>query len=550
MTVRVSDKSYGYRPTDTQGNSITQFVSRTLEDSTTISVNGYLFLPPRGITQYSALYRLIQLTYSLRYVVWIIAAVCLLGAIITAVQCVRTAGLRKNEEEIHCSKFIRYTPFSILVLLFAAAVCGVMFGIVVLDELVLQGVGIYAFTYEIVFGANLIFLMLIWLLSALVKKIRIKALWSTSIIGYIKGYINRKVLPHHFLRSIRSKSSELWRNLSLWWKAGLIAGGVTLLDILFLLGFCYFSWHNEVLFVLLILLMVAEKMTLLAFSIIGIYQMQKIKLGAKRIRDGGTKEKIDTSGMFWEFRSHADTLNRIGDGIQTAVEEQLKSERFQTELITNVSHDIKTPVTSIINYIDLLSRLDLQNETAAEYLEVLTRQSGKLKRLTEDLVEASKAQSGCITPKLAPLDFGLMLTQVCGEYTDRMEQANLTPMFHLPDAPVMIEADGKMLWRVCDNLMSNIIKYALPGTRVYFDLTGGTLTIRNISREVLNTTGEELVKRFVRGDASRGQTSGSGLGLAIAMSLTELMNGTLTVQVDGDLFKVILTFQQIDPQNL
>ena len=233
-------------------------------------------------------------------------------------------------------------------------------------------------------------------------------------------------------------------------------------------------------------------------------------------------------------------LSNISAGIGRAVEERMKSERMKTDLITNVSHDLKTPLTSIVNYVDLLKKEELHNETAAGYVAVLDRQAQKLKKLTEDIVEASKASSGVLNVNLAPTDAAELLRQCAAEYAERFAAADLTPMLRIPAEPVMASADGRLLWRVFDNLLGNVVKYAMPGTRVYLDAaadsTGVTLSVRNISKEPLEKSGDELMERFVRGDASR-HAEGSGLGLAIAASLTALQGGTLTILPDGDLFR-------------
>ena len=233
----------------------------------------------------------------------------------------------------------------------------------------------------------------------------------------------------------------------------------------------------------------------------------------------------------------------ISDGMAKAVDERMKSERLKTELITNVSHDIKTPLTSIINYVDLLEKEHLEDEKAVEYLEVLERQSAKLKKLTEDLVEASKASTGNLEVENEQIEAGVFLTQTVGEFEERLSAAGLELIVSKPDDKVYITADGRHLWRVVDNLMNNICKYAQPNSRVYVNLetTDEDISIifRNMSKFPLNINGDELQERFVRGDKSR-NTEGHGLGLSIAKSLMDLMNGKMEIYVDGDLFKVVL----------
>ena len=245
------------------------------------------------------------------------------------------------------------------------------------------------------------------------------------------------------------------------------------------------------------------------------------------------------------LKKHEENLQSIQLGIQKAVDEQTRAERMKTELITNVSHDIKTPLTSIVNYVDLLEKEDIQPEKAKEYVDVLNRQAARLKKLTEDLVEASKASSGSLPVHLAPTDVNVLLSQLAGDYLEKLEDVQLEPIFRPAPSQPVIQADGQLLSRVLGNLFSNICKYAMPGTRVYFESAADentvSLTFKNISKYELNIPAEELMARFVRGDRSR-HTEGSGLGLSIAQSLTELQGGTFRLEIDGDLFKAVVTF--------
>ena len=275
----------------------------------------------------------------------------------------------------------------------------------------------------------------------------------------------------------------------------------------------------------------------------------KLKIAGEALRDGLDGYRVDTSHMVGALREHGEDLNRIGEGVNKAVEERLKSERLRTELITNVSHDIKTPLTSIINYVDLLEKEEIPNENAKEYLEVLERQSARLKKLIEDLIEASKASSGSLSVNLEKLEAGVFLVQTVGEFKEKTEKNKLDLQIKKPGEPIYIMADGRHFWRVIDNLMNNICKYAQPETRVYINLeqTGEKvqITFRNTSRYPLNISSEELMERFVRGDSSR-NTEGNGLGLSIAGSLMELMHGKMQLFVDGDLFKVVLEFDRCE----
>ncbi len=278
-----------------------------------------------------------------------------------------------------------------------------------------------------------------------------------------------------------------------------------------------------------------------------VVQFRQIFDGGERIAKGDYSHPIHTEKMMYELRTHAENLNNVQTGVAAAVEEKMKSERFRTELITNVSHDIKTPLTSIINYVDLIKKEPTESETMREYIEVLDRQSNRLKKLIEDLMEASKASTGNLPVNPEVCDATVVLTQIVGEFSERAEKNQLEMVVECPQPPVEIYVDGRHLWRIIDNLMGNICKYAQPGTRVYITLEKFhgmvIMTFRNISKDRLKMTSEELFGRFVRGDSSR-NTEGHGLGLSIAKSLTELMHGNLAVQMDGDLFKVILSFEE------
>ena len=266
--------------------------------------------------------------------------------------------------------------------------------------------------------------------------------------------------------------------------------------------------------------------------------------GAKRMRSGDLESKVEDKYLVGCFREFAGELNGLADVAMVAAQNQLKSERMKTELITNVSHDIKTPLTSIINYVDLLEKPHTEEEQKA-YVEVLSRQSQRLKKLIDDLMEMSKASTGNIQVEIAEIDAVEAVTQALGEFADKLTAAGLTPVFHQSEENIMLLADGRLLWRAMSNVLSNAVKYALPGTRLYVDVSAtqdkAIISFKNISGAQLNISAEELMERFVRGDCSR-NTEGSGLGLNIAKSLMELQKGQLQLLVDGDLFKVTLVF--------
>ena len=344
-------------------------------------------------------------------------------------------------------------------------------------------------------------------------------------------------------RKLRDLFCFLGRHFNLYWKwlGGLIG--------IVLLRFILVVTSGSVGLAIVLDLVCAA--LLAVFLIRVIVQMYQLKDGAKKIADGETDYKIDTTHMLPEFAAHGETLNCIQDSVRVAVAERMKSERMKTELITNVSHDIKTPLTSIINYVDILSKEGDLSDKEAEYLEVLQRQSARLKKLIEDLIEASKASTGNVEVHMEPTDVEMLLEQALGEFEERLAACKLQPVVtnHLTkkygeQADSHVMADGRHLWRVFDNLIGNIIKYAQPDSRVYIDIDAAeqgeiTVTFKNISKEALNISGDELKERFVRGDRSR-NTEGNGLGLSIAQSLMELQNGKVEIMIDGDLFKVVL----------
>lgn len=276
-----------------------------------------------------------------------------------------------------------------------------------------------------------------------------------------------------------------------------------------------------------------------------------LQRGSMALAEGDYSKPVDTRFLRGDLKRCGENLNKVQQGVQRAVDERLRSERMKTELITNVSHDIKTPLTSIVNYVDLLKKEDIDNPKAQEYLEVLDRQSKRLKKLTEDLVEASKASSGVIPVDCQPTNVNVLLSQLEGEYEERLQKAELTMIVHPAAGDPVVLADGKLLRRVMDNLMNNIGKYAMPGTRVYAaaaaDEKESTISIKNVSRNELNVSADELMERFVRGDSSR-HTEGSGLGLSIAKSLVELQGGRFELSIDGDLFRADISLPLYRPQ--
>jgi len=270
-------------------------------------------------------------------------------------------------------------------------------------------------------------------------------------------------------------------------------------------------------------------------------EFKAIKEGVRQVRDGDIRHKVTISGE-GEFAKLAADINSITDGLHKAVGNEIKSERLKTELITNVSHDIRTPLTSIITYVDLLKG-EKDQEKVEKYIEIIDRKSQHLKVLTEDLFEATKASSGSIPVNFERLDIVSLITQGLGELGDKIQERHLDFKLCHPTEKVFITADGKLMWRATENLLSNVFKYALEGSRVYIDIidlgTEVKLIIKNISAYELNISPDDLMERFKRGDESR-NSQGSGLGLSIAKSLIELQQGSFKIEIDGDLFKAMI----------
>ena len=297
--------------------------------------------------------------------------------------------------------------------------------------------------------------------------------------------------------------------------------------------------------VLSVAMLAGVNLVVLAVLVTDGMQRQKLLTAIQEINSEEGNTRISESGLFAINRQMAAAVNDLGDGLRHALQEQMKSERMKADLITNVSHDLKTPLTSIINYVDLLKREELHNEKANKYLEVLDQKSQRLKQLTEDLVEASRASSGNVVLDIRRIDVKELLMQTSGEFVERFEARGLQLVENFPQNPQYVDADGRRLWRIIENLFRTVEKYAMPHTRVYLDLINDgdrvAFSLKNISENPLNISPEELTERFTRGDESR-STEGSGLGLSIAKDLTEIQQGIFEIYLDGDLFKVTVSF--------
>ena len=366
----------------------------------------------------------------------------------------------------------------------------------------------------------------------------IKKLWDFTVHLTIRTYHLWEKTGHWLIdklsacfRWIGKKLSRFFSLIPLTWQW--VISGIFLIFLLFLGNIT-----NS------LFLLWAGLISALALVLYGSHCFGVLLESTRKMGKGDLGTKVEDKLMIGCFKDFASDLNELADVAMVAAQKQLKSERMKTELITNVSHDLKTPLTSIINYVDLMQKPHTQEE-GEQYLEVLDRQSQRLKKLVDDLMDMSKASTGNMAVEITKVDAVESVNQALGEFADKLERARLYPVFRHSEDSIPIMADGKLVWRVLSNLLSNVIKYAMPGTRVYLDLTHVNekviISIKNISREELNIDAEALMERFVRGDVSR-NTDGSGLGLNIAKSLMELQKGSLQLLVDGDLFKVTLIF--------
>lgn len=500
------------------------YISYQRFDYQHVTITGYIRSP---LTAKDDIYQesyysnlLVENRHALIAVAAVSFAVCL--ALFVFLLC--AAGHKDGVPGIHLNWVDRIPLDLYLVLAVAAGGCIFAAGI----ELTNASIAIAVFVVAVLLVFAVLLIMSVFM--TLATRFKSGAFWKNTIIFYILRFLART------LRAIGTGISYCAVHLPLYWQAGLIFVGISLAELFVLAAF-----SRSAVVVIWVIAKLAEAPLLVLLAV----SLQKLKSGGEALAAGNLNASVDLNHMYGVLKHHGENLNSIAQGMQKAVQQQLKSERFRTDLITNVSHDIKTPLTSIINYVDLLKKEDVQPEKAKEYIAVLDRQSARLKKLTEDLVEASKASSGTLPVHLEAVDVNVLLSQVSGEYQSRFELCRLEPIVKLAPENPQILADGKLLWRVFDNLLSNICKYAMPGTRVYFTSevldSRVQISFKNISNYPLDITADELMERFVRGDSSR-STEGSGLGLSIAQSLTGLQKGSFDLVVDGDLFKANISF--------
>ena len=444
-----------------------------------------------------------------------------------------TAGRKPEDEEIYLNGFDRwYTEIA------AGTVIGIwLAGTIISGTLIANSSLGYSYAVVTVIVICLIcgtYTMAWFLIGylSLVRRIKAGTLWKNSLIRTVLKWIGKcsgKLAD--FARAFSRNTAE---------KIKVLLVGGAFLFLQFLIIGCVFSGAG-----VFLLALMAVDVAVMIFAIRKADGQDRIMDGLKKISDGELQYKIKTDTLTGKQKVMAEYINNIGSGLDAAVENSLKKERMQTELITNVSHDLKTPLTSIINYVDLMKRENPTDPKIQEYLRILDEKSQRLKVLTEDVVEASKASTGNIKLEMNDIDFVEMVQQVIGEFEEKFQEKNLTMMVHFTDEPSIIYADGQRMWRVLENVFGNVVKYAMEGTRVYAEISNRnkkvTFSLKNISAQPLNISADELTERFIRGDVAR-NTEGSGLGLSIAKSLTELQGGEFKLYLDGDLFKVMITF--------
>ena len=465
--------------------------------------------------------------YTLRYAVYFIGILSIILFILTFCFLCASAGRRKDGS-LQLNRFDKI-PFDIVILI-NFILTFILFDITETNH------G-YAYYVLLAVSAVILYFSYFSAFLSMVTRIKVKTIIKNNVVYIVLAFI---------FKNIKKLFSFLWyiiKNLSIVKKT--VLGAAAVVTAVFLAGIMGMGFYSSGLFAFLLLIIIALMMI---FAVYISICLQKIKMGGELMSQGNFETKIDSEKMLPDFVEFCGYLNNINSTVQNAVDEKTRSERLKTELITNVSHDIKTPLTSIINYVDLIKKENVENEKVTEYISVLDRQSARLKKLIEDLVEASKASTGNLSVELTKCEPAVLLTQTLGEFDEKLKNAGLTPVLTCPENPLYIMADGRHLWRVFENLTANICKYSLSGTRVYLEIYENRgsvcVTFKNISKNELNISGEELTERFVRGDSSR-NTEGSGLGLSIAKNLTELQGGKLNIDIDGDLFKATVIFKEI-----
>lgn len=540
-----------------QINGITYYDSTTGEEVEAKYV--YVTMPEMTVTMYigdndrdAAAWNLVKLVRDSRQYLLPMVGICLLGLAVTAVYLCGAAGRKPGIPEVRAGGLNRI-PLDVYLVGGGCLIAGCIAGGMALMQYLLSSDVLTALCV----GIGLCYLgclIFVGFCFAFVAQLKTPGgfWWRNTFCGWclrlcvrfavwLEGILSTKTLPW-----LVRLTKKLWK---------IVCGSASWLEkrVNRFISYLPLVWQWLLAGAVCLLLVYASDGELWALVLwvalicYGAYCFGKLMDSASRMSKGDLDIKVDTKHMVGAFSQFAESLNNLAGVTMDAAQKRLKSERMKTELITNVSHDIKTPLTSIINYVDLLQKAQTEEERK-EYLEVLDRQSQRLKKLIDDLMDMSKASTGNMSVDITKVDAVEAVNQALGEFADKLDRAMLVPVFRHDDASLPMMADGRLVWRVLSNLLGNAVKYAMPGTRLYIDLSkmGGKviLSVKNISREELNIDADELMERFVRGDDSR-NTEGSGLGLNIAKSLMELQKGELQLLVDGDLFKVTLIFPGI-----
>lgn len=493
------------------------------------------------------------------YVVAVMGGMCIFGWLILFLFLSVMTGYRREKEEkeaVLTLSWVDSIPTEIAAVLSGGIGLGSFWAVIYVMSIIRNGFSgagldyICAHRMQVALLTGLLsmlgsaFFCICW--YSLIRRIKTHTLWKKSLT-----YLLYRCTIGRLAKAVKKVAIKLYDNSSIAMRGILVLGGIVLFN--FIMGAVFyryrraFIYYGGMVFILFALFILGVNGVALFCWVCSHEKRKKIIEGIGRIKDGEVAHQVDTAGLHGENLELAEAVNSIGEGIKNAVETSMKDERLKADLITNVSHDIKTPLTSIINYVDLLKREKIETEPVKGYIEILDAKSQRLKQLTDDLVEASKISSGNITLIMERINLNELIHQSLGEFSEKFEEKSLSIMESIGSGAVYIKADSRRIWRVIENLFGNIYKYALEGTRVYLDMLYTedgryvSLSLKNISAQPLNIQADELTERFIRGDVSR-STEGSGLGLSIAKNLTELQDGKFNIYLDGDLFKVTLTF--------
>lgn len=459
-----------------------------------------------------------------------------IGFLVIMVWLTIIAGRTTKDDEVKLSGFDKWKTeiaAAIVLIVWSTAVLGITETRLMYADEYYNGMGVVGRTISNSYlsvsnmaasGAVTVFSCAVFLVGylSLVRRIKANTLWKNSLLRwFIKFFV------------------EVFQNRKCVTKLVLVYGAFVFVHWVAMLSYGSTGW---------IFFAIIAEIVGFVFLARAAIAKQRIKEGIKNIAEGDIEYKISTRGLKGDELEIAERVNNIGEGFNSAVENSMRNERLKTDLITNVSHDIKTPLTSIINYVDILKREKFDNPKIQGYLDILENKAQRLKHLTEDVVEASKISSGNISLEFMRINLVEMINQTSGEFVEKFEQRNLKEILNLPDEPALVRVDGRRMWRVLENIYNNAAKYALEGTRIYADLVVTEdlveFSLKNISEQPLNINADELTERFIRGDISR-STEGSGLGLSIAKNLTELQGGEFRLYLDGDLFKVTISFPRV-----